>query len=205
MKFMQTCEEVSFNFGAFFDSYLTNLKSVIDSIDINEVRNVVYLLTQCYYRKKFIYLFGNGGSGSTASHFVTDFNKVVCQNLQNKFKCICLNDNIPSLLAISNDISYDQVFKYQLQNYLTPGDLVIGISGSGNSKNVIEGIKYANSLGTETIGIVGFDGGILKKLARHSIHIPVNQMQYVEDAHLILNHLMGNILKHQLEGGSLDC
>lgn len=197
-------KQLNLDFDLFFNNYLSELKLVIDRIDQEEVRKVTELLLRCYQQQKYLFLFGNGGSGSTASHFVTDFNKVVCQNVSNKFKCVCLNDNIPSLLAISNDLSYDDVFHYQLQNYLSEGDVVIGISGSGNSKNVVKAITYANEKGNETVGIVGFDGGEVKKISKHVIHVCVHQMQYVEDIHLILNHLIGHVLKICLEGGSID-
>jgi D-sedoheptulose 7-phosphate isomerase len=186
-------------FRSHINDYFEDLKKVIDTVDEDQVQNVIEKLIECYERNGFIYIFGNGGSASTASHFVNDFNKVASENLSKKFRFCCLNDNIATMMSIANDIGFRHVFKIQLENFLTPNDLVIGISGSGNSDNVIDAIKYANSMEAETIALVGFDGGRLKDIAKHIIHVPVNYMQYVEDVHLILNHLIMTALKNYLE------
>nr|WP_197946703.1 SIS domain-containing protein [Phytohabitans suffuscus] len=135
------------------------------------------------------------GSASTASHFVTDFNKGIGAG----FRLVCLNDNVPTVLAVANDIGYDQVFVHQLHSLLDPTDLVVAISGSGNSPNVLEAVRYASSRGVETVALVGFDGGRLRDLADHCIHVPVPDMQKVEDVHLAMNHLMMTVLKDHLE------
>lgn len=132
---------------------------------------------------------GNGGSASTASHFACNFNKELSFNKTNRFKMICLNDNIPTLLAYANDISYDVIFVEQLKNFLKKNDVVIGISGSGNSKNVINAIDFANSVGSITVGLTGFNGGNLKKLAKYSVNTNLNDMQITEDIHLSLCHI----------------
>jgi D-sedoheptulose 7-phosphate isomerase len=175
------------------------LKFIIDKLDKYQIKIVIEKLIAAYHKSSFIYIFGNGGSAATASHFVNDFNKGVSEKLQKKFRFICLNDNIPSMLAIANDIDYDQIFKFQLENFLTENDLVIAISGSGNSGNVIKAVEYANMIGTETIGLVGFDGGKLKQLVKYCIHVPAYEMQKVEDIHMIMDHTMMGIIKKHLE------
>jgi D-sedoheptulose 7-phosphate isomerase len=105
------------------------------------------------------------------------------------------------VLAVANDTSYDEVFKFQLKNYLEDGDIVIGISGSGNSKNIVNAIEYAKSRNIETIGLVGYNGGILKEIADYIIHIPINDMQKVEDLHMVLDHLMMKVLMKYFKGG----
>jgi D-sedoheptulose 7-phosphate isomerase len=192
------------NFGEHIRNYLEGLKRAIDTLDETQIQAVIEQLIDCYQRDGFVYIFGNGGSASTASHCVSDFNKEASLNLRRKFRFCCLNDNVPSVMAIANDIGYTQVFKSQLQSYLTPNDLVIGISGSGKSANVVEAIEYANSKDVITIALVGFDGGELKKIAKYFIHIPVDYMQYVEDVHLVLNHLIMTGLKNYLQKLSHD-
>ncbi len=196
---MSTANKNNLMFKLDIESYLDNLKEVIDNINIQEINTVIERLIEVYVRGGSIYIFGNGGSASTASHFANDFNKGLCENSDKKFRFYCLNDNIPSLLAIANDLSFNDVFKEQLKNFLTPNDLVIAISGSGNSKNAITAIEYANKNGVETIGLVGYDGGKIKKIVKHYIHVRIHDMQKVEDIHLMLDHLMTSTLKHYFE------
>lgn len=190
-------EHIDFSLG--IESYLNGLEKAINYLDYEQINRVINRIVEAYQDEKFIYIFGNGGSAATASHFVTDCNKGVSENLKKKFKVICLNDNMPTILAISNDINYDQVFKLQLENFLTSDDLVIGISGSGDSKNVIEAVEYAKKRGADTIGLVGFGGGKLKKIADYCIHVPVHDMQHVEDLHLAINHLIVRVLMTHLD------
>jgi D-sedoheptulose 7-phosphate isomerase len=196
--------EIDFDFEVNISKYLDTLKQKVDDLDIKQIQTVIVKLIEVYHRNGFVYIFGNGGSAATASHFVNDFNKGVSENLRKRFRFCCLNDNVSSIMAIANDISFDQIFKFQLENYLTQNDLVIGISGSGNSKNVISAIQYANSVGAETIGLVGYDGGKLKKIAKHCIHVPANDMQKVEDIHMIMEHVMMSIIKGYLRGDEVD-
>lgn len=113
-----------------------------------------------------------------------------------KFKFVCLNDNIPSLMAYANDLSFEDIFIEQLKNFFQPNDVVIGISGSGNSKNVLRAIEYANINRGITVGLTGYDGGILKKIVQYSVHVPVNDMQITEDIHMVLDHCMMKILSN---------
>jgi D-sedoheptulose 7-phosphate isomerase len=180
--------------------YLTGLKNAIDSINVAEIALVMDQLLEVYERQGFVYIFGNGGSASTAAHFVNDFNKGIGQSLAKRFRFCCLNDNIATVLALANDIDYSEVFVEQLRNFLTPRDMVIAISGSGNSRNVLEAVRFANVRGARTVALVGFDGGKLKELADYCIHVPVHDMQKVEDLHLAMNHVMMSVLKRRLEG-----
>jgi D-sedoheptulose 7-phosphate isomerase len=138
---------------------------------------------------------GNGGSAATASHFVCDFNKGLSYGRERKYKFLCLNDNVPALMAYANDVGYDAVFVEQLKNFLQVGDLVIGISGSGNSANVVKAVEYANAHGAVTLALVGYDGGQLKRVAKHCVHVDIADMQIVEDLHMILDHMSMRVLR----------
>lgn len=168
--------------------YLNKLVDLFSTINYTEFEEFIKELTEAYQRKSNIFICGNGGSASTASHFACDINKGVSFGQNKRFRVICLNDNIPTLLAYANDISYDDIFIEQLKNFMNENDLVIGISGSGNSENIIRAIKYGNKHGGRTFGICGFNGGELKGVAKKSLTIGSNDMQKIEDMHLILIH-----------------
>lgn len=176
------------------DEYLDNVKKTLDSLDRKEIETFLNLLVKAKNEEKTIFIMGNGGSAATASHFCCDFNKGVSYCKEKRFKFICLNDNVPTMMAYSNDISYDDIFVEPLKNFFKEGDLVIGISGSGNSKNVLKAIEYANENGGVTIGITGYNGGKLKTIAKYSVNTNVNDMQISEDVHMILDHLCSSVL-----------
>ena len=176
------------------DNYINSLKRVLDDFDINSLEEVIKLFIYARDNNKNIFVFGNGGSGSTASHMVCDIIKGCSYKKDKKFKIFCLNDNVPTILAYSNDVGYDIVFEEQLKNLLSAGDVVLAISGSGNSKNIIKAIDFANSNDAKTIGFSGFDGGLLKKKAKVNLHVPINDMQISEDFHVIAMHIMYSIL-----------
>lgn len=135
-----------------------------------------------------IYVFGNGGSASTASHFTADLLKTASTERISKYKAMCLSDNIAALTAYSNDIGFDEVFVGQMSNFATPEDIIIAISCSGNSKNVLKAIAYGNQIGAYTVGLCGMDGGALKKMVDLPIHVSHKNMQRVEDIHLSVLH-----------------
>jgi len=168
------------------DNYFNKLTDILDKISRENLLEIASLIDSC---KSNIFVFGNGGSSSTASHFAQDMNKM----LDKRF--ICLNDNVPSILAYANDVNFDSIFKLQLSKLVGAGDLVIGISCSGNSRNVIEAIRYAKHFGYMTIGFTGFEGGQLQRIVDHYINVPVNDMQICEDCHLILIHTIIKLLK----------
>lgn len=182
------------------DAYFSKLKVAIDKIDRNEINHFVEILLHHYDNETNVFIFGNGGSGATASHAVCDFNKYVCLDLKKKFKFICLNDNVPSLMAYANDIDFEDIFYQQLKNYLKPDDLVIAISGSGNSKNVIKAVEYAKEVGAETFSLCGYDGGKLYKIdPKNSICVKINDMQIAEDCHVVILHMLAQILQQYLQ------
>jgi len=148
---------------------------------------------------KRIYIMGNGGSASTASHMASDLNKGANRKDALRFRAVALTDNIPAMLAWANDSSYEDVFLEQLSNHVEKGDVVIGISGSGNSVNVLKAVEHANRVGAVTIGLVGFDGGALSKICKVSYVVPNNCMQQVEDIHLLIEHMISNILRDSPE------
>lgn len=173
--------------------YFNRLKNTIDSISIDSINELMNVLDNARREERTIFIMGNGGSASTASHYVCDFNKGMLHHKKKNFKFICLNDNIPTMMAYANDLSWDEIFVGPLQNYFSNGDLVIGISGSGNSTNIVKAIDWANHNGGITVGLTGYDGGQLYQLAHHNVNVPINDMQITEDLHLILDHCMMNI------------
>ncbi len=181
--------------------YFDKEREVIDSLSKEDLSTVMNVLEDARKAKKQIFIMGNGGSGATASHFVCDFNKGIADGKEGfvPYKLICLNDNIPSVLAISNDISYDDVFVHQLKNFFNPGDVVVGISGSGNSRNVVKAVEWANANGGITVGFEGYRGGRLKELAKYSVHVDVDDMQITEDVHMMFDHCMMKILRATAE------
>ena len=174
-------------------AYLRREIELLQSLDAAMIDAAMQELEQAYQRDADIYIFGNGGSAATASHYANDFNKGLSEQLERKFRFICLNDNVPTVMAVANDISYDEVFRYQLRGRLRKNDLVVGISGSGNSRNVLNAIRYAKECGVRTLGIVGYDGGQLKQLADVSLHAPICNMQVSEDLHIMFDHLMMSV------------
>ncbi len=184
----------------FVSDYISELKEVLERIPVEGFEQMVELIMDAYEDGRSIFIMGNGGSGSTASHFACDINKGASFGREKRFRVICLNDNVPTMLAYSNDLSYEDVFAEQLKNFLAPGDVVIGISGSGNSENVLRAVGYARDKGARTIGLVGFDGGRLARLVDVPIVVDVNDMQKVEDIHLVITHMVMQVVCKRLCG-----
>ena len=178
-------------------AYINEEKRVLDMLPVEDVEKIMNLLEKARMEGRKVFTCGNGGSATTASHMGCDFNKGISLDKACKYDVECLSDNLPMMMAIANDISYDDIFVIPLQNKMQPGDIVVGISGSGNSINVVKAIEYANSKGGVTVSFTGYDGGKLKKISKYGIHIDVNNMQIVEDVHLILNHVMMYILSQE--------
>lgn len=184
-------------------NYLELETKVIASLNIEEINEVMNALLDCYNRGGTVYTCGNGGSASTATHMVCDFGKGTCYDLDKKFHFVCLNDNIPTIMAIANDDSYDNIFVYQLKDRLTKNDLLLAISGSGNSHNIVKAVDYAKEVGAKIIGVTGYNGGKLLKAADYHLHAPIDDMQITEDVHLIFNHMMMKIFwqyLHEING-----
>lgn len=176
------------------EQYIAWEKQVLDALSAEEINRVMNVMEEARLTGKRIFICGNGGSASTAAHLECDFNKGVSYDQDIKYDMECLSDNVPMMMAIANDIGYDDIFVVPLKNKLKSGDIVIGISGSGNSENVIRALAYANEVGAETIAFTGYSGGRLREIAKYNIHVAVDNMQIVEDVHLVLNHMMMFIL-----------
>ena len=175
-------------------AYFEKIKATVDLVSREEVNTLLGLLLDALEGGKTVFMMGNGGSAATASHYAADFNKGLSYGKAKRFRFICLSDNTATFTAYANDVSYDEVFVEQLRNFLEPGDLVIAISGSGNSRNVLKAIEHANGAGAITVGLTGYDGGQLRRIARHGVHIPVDDMQVTEDLHMVLDHLCYAVL-----------
>ena len=172
------------------NEYFSKITGVFKSLDTGAIDNAVALIEETISKDKCIFTCGNGGSAYAASHYITDWNKMYTLNTRRRFKGISLCDNIGSVTAYANDIDYDHVFSGQLRSLGSAGDLLIVVSGSGNSKNLIEAIKVANELGIRTLALVGYDGGECKKLAESVVHVPSYDMQFCEDIHLMIGHII---------------
>jgi D-sedoheptulose 7-phosphate isomerase len=171
-------------------TYKQHVLEAIERIDLNKVHRAVEWFREARDSGRAIFVCGNGGSASTASHFVCDMVKGASHNRRTRFRIQALTDSVPTLTAYSNDVGYDVVFVEQLRNFAGPGDLFMGISGSGNSPNVVRAMEYANSIGCNTIALTGRDGGKLGPLAQLNIHVDVPHMGRIEDAHMIVCHMI---------------
>jgi len=174
-------------------AYYEKEEKIIKSLNVDELNEAMNALLEAYNKEATIYVFGNGGSSATASHMMVDFNKGACSKVEKRFRFVCLNDNIPTLMAIGNDIGFENVFYYQLENKLTKNDVILAISGSGNSHNIIKAVEYAKQQGVKIIGMTGYDGGKLDKLSDYHLHAPIDDMQITEDIHMSFDHMMMQI------------
>ncbi len=174
--------------------YIELVKSTLDALDAKAIESLVDAFHSTYEKGGNIFTMGNGGSGASASHAAGDFLKGASYGLDKRFRMICLNDNLPSMMAIANDIGWESIFVEPLKNFLSPNDLVIGISGSGNSKNVVNAIEYANEQGATTVAMSGFKGGKISQIATIDVHAPVTDMEVTEDVHMVIF----NIVKKQM-------
>jgi D-sedoheptulose 7-phosphate isomerase len=179
----------------FARAYLTYLQSVLQRIDTAEVGRFIETLLKARERGSTIFFIGNGGSAATASHFANDVS--IGTNAYDKpFRALSLTDNVPIITAIGNDFGYDEIFVRQLQVLGRRGDVLVGISASGNSPNLLKAFEYANAAGITTVAITAFDGGRMKGLAVQGIHVATGPKEYgpAEDAHMVLDHLIGAYL-----------
>jgi D-sedoheptulose 7-phosphate isomerase len=175
--------------------YVQQLQATLDRLPIDRIHQVVDLLHQARMDGRNIFIMGNGGSAATASHFVCDLAKNTRQVGKPHFKVIGLNDNLSILTALANDEGYENVFKQQLDNLLNVGDIVIAISASGNSLNVLRAIEFAAASGAFTIGFTGYDGGKLGVMVDLNVNIKSDCIEQIEDIHLVLEHIIIKSLK----------
>ncbi|MGH9326904.1 MAG: D-sedoheptulose-7-phosphate isomerase [Terriglobia bacterium] len=188
-----------------YAAYLSDLKQVMDHLPLQEAERAAGILFRAYETDHTVFLFGNGGSAALASHMAADLGK--CTHFPGpswlasakRLRALAVSDNTPMITAWANDTAYDNVFAGQIENFLEPSDVAFGISGSGNSPNVLRAFELARSKGATTIGLAGCGGGKMKALLDCVILVPCDNMQRVEDAHLILAHMIFIDLKRRIE------
>ena len=183
------------NLATYLKTYVREAEAALDAPSfLAAIERVVPILLRARVDDRTVFFFGNGGSASTASHFVTDLAKVAGgtegRGKGKRFRCVCLNDNLPSVTAWANDVGYGEIFSGPLKALAEKGDVAVAISGSGNSPNVLEAVRTARSMGLATIGFTGMGGGKLKDLVDVPLVVPSNSMQHTEDTHLIALHLL---------------
>jgi len=180
--------------------HLSVTRDAIAKLDGEAIGRFHDLLWEAYLRGRKVFLCGNGGSASTSSHFAQDLAKgtIPGKGTEKRLRAIALTDNVSYITALANDQGYDDVFVEQLRNLAEPGDLLIAISGSGNSANVLRAVGWGNDHGLETVGITGFDGGKLRWMAKYSVHVPVMHMGIAESVHLVLVHVTVECLAERI-------
>jgi D-sedoheptulose 7-phosphate isomerase len=178
----------------FVQSYLADVKTLLDAIDPAEIDAVVESLLSAWRQGKRVLLMGNGGSSSSVSHIVNDMQKNIHLEAGKPLRALCLSDCTPLMMAWANDTNWENIFTPQVECWTEPGDVVIGVSGSGNSGNVINGIEAANRAGAVTFGLAGFQGGKLKETAQRCLVVPSDNMQRIEDVHMVLLHVLFSAL-----------
>ena len=178
------------------NTYIQELQETLDSLPMPEIQRVCDLVYDTYQRRRTVFLFGNGGSAALASHMACDLGKgtfapnhVPLSGLE-RFRVLSLVDNVPMVSAWANDTNYENIFAEQLANFIQAGDLAFGISGSGNSKNVLKALELAGTVGATTVGLTGLGGGAMKTMVQHAIIVDSDNMQRVEDAHLVVAHII---------------
>ncbi|MGY3894006.1 D-sedoheptulose-7-phosphate isomerase [Aeromonas enterica] len=176
----------------FISEYINKMVAVIQNINIAEVQRIILALEKCHDESGVVYVMGNGGSSATASHMANDLSVGIKLREIRNFNVISLADNVPVCTAIANDIGYENIFYAQLKNRLQPKDVVIAISCSGNSPNILKAAYYAKDVGATLVGLSGFDGGKLKEISDIRYHIATEKGEYgiVEDVHMMLDHIV---------------
>jgi D-sedoheptulose 7-phosphate isomerase len=174
----------------FAEAYRKRTLESIETIDVAKVSQAIEWFRESRDQGRHIFVCGNGGSSATAAHFVCDMVKGASYNHPSRFRIMALGDQLPTLTAYANDLSYDAVFVEQLKNFAEPGDLFLAISGSGNSPNVLRAMEFANQAGCRTVSLTGRDGGQLGSMGHLNIHVPVPHMGRIEDAHMVVCHMI---------------
>lgn len=171
-------------------NYLQQVSATLRRLPMEQVVAAIEILHRARMEGRQVFVCGNGGSAATASHMACDLAKGAIAEGKPRFRAIALTDNMPLFSAWANDSSYEDVFAQQLSNYLQPGDVVVGISGSGRSPNVLNALRLAKDRGAVTIGITGFEGGCLPEIVNLCLIVPSQSMEQIEDIHLLLSHLI---------------
>lgn len=177
-------------------AYSGYLSQMLSALDFKAIVEIIQVFKKAKQDGHTIYFVGNGGSASTCSHYAEDMTYGMRNTKEGAFKAISLCDNIAYITAIANDEGFENIFVKQMEAVFSKGDVLVGISGSGNSENIVKAVKYANKIGGVSVGIIGFDGGIMKKLCHHYILVETAKGEYgiVEDIHIILDHLINTLL-----------
>ena len=179
--------------------YLDDVRYTLDALPLERVQNVVDLLLSANYAGSTVFICGNGGSAATASHFACDLAKGTITPNRPRFRVVALTDNVPLMTAWSNDVSYDNVFADQLGGLMRPADVLVAVSGSGNSPNVLRAVELASGMEGITIGFSGFDGGRLSTLVDLPVIAPCHCMEQIEDVHMVLCHLICTVLRERMQ------
>ncbi len=174
----------------FILEYLESVGDIINKLDIKNISKMIEAIKLAYKDDKRIFVFGNGGSAATANHFACDFGKNAIEDDNNRIKVISLSNSITSITACGNDIGFDTVFEEQLKNLMHDGDLILSISASGNSPNIIRAVEYAKKRNATVVGITGFNGGKLKELSDINVNVASDSYEKIEDIHLIITHII---------------
>jgi len=184
-----------------FSVYSESFAELLRQVDAREVEAMAETIAKTYREGRFIFIIGNGGSGAGASHLCEDLGKGTLSDpqRQRRMKVVSLTDNIPYILALANDLGYEMIFVEQLRNLASPDDLLIAISGSGNSPNVLRAVEWANANGLTTFGVTGYDGGRLRQIAHAGLHVPCHNMGTVEAVHSVVFHYLVDILRERLK------
>ena len=183
------------NIASLITQYIEQVRTTLPELPVEKIERLIMILHQARLEGRRVFIFGNGGSAATASHFASDLNKGAICSGQPRFKAFALTDNIPLVTAWANDSAYKDIFAQQLENHVEAGDIVIGISGSGTSTNVVSALELANSRKATTLALTGFDGGKVKDIAHLCLIVPSNSMEQVEDIHLLLEHVITTCLR----------
>jgi len=183
---------------SFAQAHFERLRDAVGNAPYEQIDAVAELLYRAYLNGKQVFVMGNGGSAATASHFASDLSKNTVVPGRRRFRAICLNDNLPVITALANDLGYESIFVEQMRNLLRPGDVVVVVTGSGNSPNIIEALKYARTCSATTIAFLGFDGGKAKSLVDAYIHLECADYGLVEDFHYALGHFFREYFQNRI-------
>jgi D-sedoheptulose 7-phosphate isomerase len=182
--------------------YLDRVCREIQRLDIAQIEEFSQLIEGAYHAGKFVFIIGNGGSGANASHLCEDLAKCTLRDFENqkRLRVLSLTDNTPWVMAVANDLAYDRIFVEQLKNLASPGDVLLAISGSGNSPNILKAVEWANAHGLTTLGITGYGGGKLKALAAKNLHAGIDDMGIVESLHQVVFHWVIDDVYRRISG-----
>jgi D-sedoheptulose 7-phosphate isomerase len=186
--------------------YMLRLNQELDRVSRDEIKELADLIYSAWENERYVFIFGNGGSGTTATHMCEDLGKSTLREAdlkdetKKRLKVLSLTDNLGWIMALGNDVGYDQIFVQQLMNFGSKGDLVIAISGSGNSPNVLNAVDWSNRHGLRTYGMTGYRGGKLKEMQHSGLHVPLDDMGMVESIHLCVFHWVLNDVHARING-----